>query len=182
MNKNNTNVNIAVMIDNNSNVVGIFMKAIVLIYNIEIIYNRFCKSKMINKHEQSKIRKKRVNYFIAQIVITLIVIVFLTLYFINEYVLVNFDMKIKEWYLFGLLGTNIIISLLTETFHFEDSTGGYDNILWNIKFIIRFFLFIILYLLYYKNFITNTHFLNILLTTNLITTIIFHFVRVHLSK
>jgi len=183
MNRNNTNVNIDVMIDNNSNVVGIFMKAMVLIYNIEIIYNschnNYCNSKM--KNEQSKIRK-RVKYFIAQTVITFMLIVFLTLHFINEYVLVNFNMKIKEWYLFGLLGINIIISVLTETFHFDDSTGGYDNNLWNMKIFIRLFLFIILYLLYYRNFITNTNFLNILLTINLITTVIFYFVRVHLSK
>lgn len=117
--------------------------------------------------------------FITSVILCLCVIVFLSVYFLNRFV-----MKIDEWWILLLMSINIIFTIATEMFRFDDSTGGYQNLLDTLQ-IIAFVLVTLLTIVLKQNnvlFITNKDLLVFGLIFYLILMIIKNVVRNYLSE
>lgn len=111
-------------------------------------------------------------------------IVILSVYFVNEFILSQVNMKIDEWWILALLSMNIIVNVMTEMFRFDDSTGGYKNLLDGFK--MSSFIFITIMMIVLKQYniisITNKDLFVFLLIVHLIMLFIKNVVRNYLSN
>lgn len=111
-------------------------------------------------------------------------IVILSVYFVNEFILSQVNMKIDEWWILALISMNIIVNVMTEMFRFDDSTGGYKNLLDGFK--TSSFIFITIMMIVLKQYnlisITNKDLFVFLLIVHLIMLFIKNVVRNYLSN
>ena len=121
--------------------------------------------------------------FFASIFAVFYIIVILSVYFVNHFILPIFNIKINEWWILLLISINIILTVLTEMFRFDDSTGGYQSLLDNLK--MGTFVFITFMMIVMKQYnvisITNKTLLVFVLIFNLILIVIKNMVRNYLS-
>ena len=121
--------------------------------------------------------------FFGSIFAVFYIIVILSVYFVNHFILPIFNIKINEWWILLLISINIILTVLTEMFRFDDSTGGYQSLLDNLK--MGTFVFITFMMIVMKQYnvisITNKTLLVFVLIFNLILIVIKNMVRNYLS-
>ena len=121
--------------------------------------------------------------FITSVIIFFCVVVVLSVYFANYFLLSIFNMRIDEWWILSLISINIILTTITEMFRFDDSTGGYQNLLDNLKTGIFVLITILMIVLKQYNviFITNKAMLVFALILNLILIASKNIIRKYLS-
>lgn len=116
---------------------------------------------------------------ILSVYILLCVVVVSFVFFVNYFILSNMG----RWWILLLISINIILTLMTEMFRFDDSTGGYQNLLDNLK--MGTLVFIILMVIVMKQyniiFTTNEAGLVFVLIMNLILIVIKNMIRDYLS-
>jgi len=144
---------------------------------------------MIIYFKMTENNKKRPNInnktilFITSVIIFFCVVVVLSVYFANYFILSIFNMRIDEWWILSLISINIILTAVTEMFRFDDSTGGYQNLLDNLKMGIFVLITILMIVLKQYNviFITNKAMLVFALILNLILIASKNIIRKYLS-
>ena len=121
--------------------------------------------------------------FITSVIIIFCIVVVLSVYFVNDFILSSFNMRIDEMWILLLISMNIILYVMTEMFRFDDSTGGYKNLLDNLKMgTFVFITFMIIVLNQYNIVsITNKALLVFVLIFNLILIVIKNILRNYLS-
>ena len=121
--------------------------------------------------------------FITSVIIIFCIVVVLSVYFVNHFILSSFNMRIDEWWILLLISINIILTVVTEMFRFDDSTGGYQNLLDYLK--MGTFVFITFMMIVLKQYnvvsITNKNLLVFVLIFNLILIVSKNIVRNYLS-
>ena len=135
-----------------------------------------------NDNKRPPINNK-VKLFIASVIIIFCVVVVLSVYFVNHFILSSFNTRIDEWWILLLISINIILTVMTEMFRFDDSTGGYQNLLDNLK--MGTFVFITFVMIVLKQYnvisITNKNLLVFILIFNLILIVNKNITRNYLS-
>jgi len=121
--------------------------------------------------------------FITSVIIIFCVVVVLSVYYVNHFILSSFNTRIDEWWILLLISINIILTVMTEMFRLDDSTGGYQNLLDNLKMgTFVFITFVIIVLKQYNVIsITNKNLLVFILIFNLILIVSKNIVRNYLS-
>jgi len=136
----------------------------------------------MTEHNRPVVNNKA-KVFFASIFAVFYIIVILFVYFVNHFILPIFNIKINEWWILLLISINIILTVLTEMFRFDDSTGGYQSLLDNLK--MGTFVFITFMMIVMKQYnvisITNKTLLVFVLIFNLILIVIKNMVRNYLS-
>lgn len=136
----------------------------------------------MTEHNRPVVNNKA-KVFFASIFAVFYIIVILSVYFVNHFILPIFNIKINEWWILLLISINIILTVLTEMFRFDDSTGGYQSLLDNLK--MGTFVFITFMMIVMKQYnvisITNKTLLVFVLIFNLILIVIKNMVRNYLS-
>jgi len=135
-----------------------------------------------NNKKRPNINNKTI-LFITSVIIFFCVVVVLSVYFANYFILSIFNMRIDEWWILSLISINIILTAVTEMFRFDDSTGGYQNLLDNFKMGIFVLITILMIVLKQYNviFITNKAMLVFALILNLILIASKNIIRKYLS-
>lgn len=136
----------------------------------------------MTEHNRPVVNNKA-KVFFASIFAVFYIIVILSVYFVNHFILPIFNIKINEWWILLLISINIILTVSTEMFRFDDSTGGYQSLLDNLK--MGTFVFITFMMIVMKQYnvisITNKTLLVFVLIFNLILIVIKNMVRNYLS-